>query len=295
MRDTLVIIGILYLLLVAGAVARVLTGYRQPVRALAWTGVLSLVPVVGLLLYYFFGQDTRKERVISRRSADQLTRRSLQEFAGQPPLPPMTPHEVLIRQFAQGGAMPFTVGQTDFFVSGGDFILSLLRDIRAAKHHIHLVSYIFAADALGHLVADALMDRAREGVEVRLVYDDVGCWRVPRRFFERMRGAGVEVRAFMPVHFPAFTSKINYRNHHKICVVDGRVGYVGGMNIALRYVRGTGGGDWRDLHCRVEGNAVYGLQQAFLTDWYFVDRTLISHRKYYPHSSLKNTPHSSLP
>ena len=163
-------------------------------------------------------------------------------------------------------------------MNGTEFFPSLLRDIAQAKSHIHIDMYIIADDALGLLVADALIDKAREGVEVRLIYDDVGCWNVKHRFFERMREEGIEAVPFMPVHFPQFTSKVNYRNHRKIIVIDGQVGYIGGMNIALRYARES----WRDTMLRVTGGGVYALQRAFLVDWYFVDRSLLSDRKYYP-------------
>jgi cardiolipin synthase len=86
----------------------------------------------------------------------------------------------------------------------------------------------------------------------------------------------------MPVHFPSFTSKVNYRNHRKVIVIDGQVGYIGGMNIALRYVKGTDSQPWRDTMLRIRGGAVNALQRTFLMDWYFVDRTLLSDRKYYP-------------
>jgi cardiolipin synthase len=97
-----------------------------------------------------------------------------------------------------------------------------------------------------------------------------------------MREEGIEVVAFMPVRFPSFTSKVNYRNHRKIIVIDGLVGFIGGMNIALRYVKGTKDQPWRDTMLKITGGAVNALQRAFLVDWYFVDRTLLSDRKYYP-------------
>jgi cardiolipin synthase len=137
------------------------------------------------------------------------------------------------------------------------------------------------------MVADELIEKAQQGAEVRVIYDDVGCWNVKGDFFERMREAGIEVHAFMPVKFPAFTGKVNYRNHRKLCVVDGKIGYIGGMNIATRYIQGRSGQAWRDTHLRVRGGAVYGIQRAFLVDWYFVDRTLISNRRFYPDVSEK--------
>jgi cardiolipin synthase len=178
----------------------------------------------------------------------------------------------------QNLALPFKDNRIDIMTDGYAFFPELLKDIAEATHHIHINIYIFEDDALGRLVADALMTKARQGVKVRLIYDDVGCWRVGNRFFEQMREAGVEVVPFLPVHFPSFTSKVNYRNHRKIIVIDGRIGYIGGMNIARRYVSDK----WRDTMLRVQGGVVYALQRAFLVDWYFVDHTLITDRIYYP-------------
>lgn len=267
-----------YALLVVGTMVTILMDNRQPAKAMAWILVLTFIPVVGLILYIFFGQNTRKERLISQQSMDQLTKRSMLEFAEQKDLTLPDAHRTLIQQFInENWALPFKDNNVDIYTGGHDFFLALLGAIGRARHHIHLDTYIIEDDPLGRLVSDALIDRAREGIEVRLIYDDVGCWRVPSAFFERMRQAGIDVRGFMPVHFPAFTSKINYRNHRKLCVVDGQEAFIGGMNIAMRYVK-----PWRDTHLRVEGGVVYGVQRAFLVDWYFVDRTLISGRKYYP-------------
>ena len=267
-----------YALLVVGTMVTILMDNRQPAKAMAWILVLTFIPVVGLILYIFFGQNTRKERLISQQSMDQLTKRSMLEFAEQKDLTLPDAHRTLIQQFInENWALPFKGNNVDIYTGGHDFFLALLGAIGRARHHIHLDTYIIEDDPLGRLVSDALIDRAREGVEVRLIYDDVGCWRVPSAFFERMRQAGIDVRGFMPVHFPAFTSKINYRNHRKLCVVDGQEAFIGGMNIAMRYVK-----PWRDTHLRVVGGVVYGVQRAFLVDWYFVDRTLISGRKYYP-------------
>ena len=205
------------------------------------------------------------------------------EFAEQQDLNLPEEHRPLMKLFAsEDMALPFRGNEVDIYTDGHTYFLALLREIGQARQSIHLNSYIFADDPLGNLVADALIDRARRGVEVRVIYDGVGCWNVPGRFFERMREAGIDVRPFLPVRFPAFTGKVNYRNHRKVIVIDGRVAFVGGMNIALRYVKGTWRQAWRDTHLRLRGGAVYGAQRAFLIDWYFVDRTLLAGRKYYP-------------
>lgn len=277
------LIFMVYVCVVLVVMVTVLMDNRQPAKTMAWVMVLIFMPVIGIVFYFFFGQNTRKEKYISQRSMDQLTRRSMFEFAEQQNLVLPEEHGVLIKLFAsQNWALPFKNNEADIHTDGYEFFNALLRDIGRAEHHIHLETYIICNDPLGRLVVDALIDKARAGVEVRLIYDDVGCWNVPAAFFERMRAAGIDVNAFMPVKFPAFTSKVNYRNHRKLCVIDGRVGYIGGMNIALRYLKGSKGVPWRDTHLRIRGGAVYGIQRAFLIDWYFVDRTLISKRSYYP-------------
>ena len=278
----------IYAIVTLGALLAVLMDHRQPAKTVAWVLVLVFLPVVGIVIYFFFGQNTRKERFISQRSLDQLTKRSMLEFAEQKDLKIPADQGALIKLFTnQNWSFPFKDNEVDIYTSGYDFFHMLLRDIGKAKSHVHIDSYIFNDDALGYMVADELVEKASQGVEVRVIYDDVGCWNVKNEFFERMREAGIEVHAFMPVKFPAFTGKVNYRNHRKLCVIDGKIGYIGGMNIATRYIKGRSGLAWRDTHLRIRGGAVYGIQRAFLVDWYFVDRTLITNRRFYPEVSEK--------
>ena len=277
----------LYIFVVVAAMVTVLMDHRQPAKTMAWILLLSFMPLVGIVLYFFFGRNIRKERIISQSSLDQLTKRSMLEFVEQKDLQLPECHRTLIDLFTnQSWALPFKNNLVEIYTSGYEFFPELLSAIGKAKEHIHLDTYIIEDDPLGHLIADALIDKVREGVKVRLIYDDVGCWDVKNCFFEHLREEGIEVRPFMPVRFPAFTGKVNYRNHRKVCVIDGRVGYIGGMNIALRYVKGRKGNEWRDTHIRLVGCAVYGLQRAFLQDWFFVDQTLITSRKYYPELDL---------
>ena len=277
------IIFILYQIIAIIAVIHVIMDNRQPAKTMAWALVIWFVPMVGIVFYLFFGVNTRKERHVSERSMNQLTKRSMLEFAEQQNLHLPEKHKPLIDLFInQNLSLPFKDNKMEAYTDGYQFFPALLAAIHEAKNHIHIDMYIFAEDALGCLVADALIAKAQEGVEVKLIYDDVGCWNVSHRFFERMREEGIEVVSFLPVRFPSFTSKVNYRNHRKIIVIDGTVGFIGGMNIALRYVKGTGTMPWRDTMLKVTGGAVYALQRAFLVDWYFVDRTLLSDRKYYP-------------
>ena len=273
------------------AIIHVILDNRQPAKTFAWALVIWFVPVVGVIFYIFFGINTRKERYVSERNMNQLTKRSMLGFVEQQNLRLPERHKPLIDLFInQNFALPFKDNTTDILTDGYQFVGALLRDISQAKSHIHIDMYIFSDDALGQLIADALIDRARNGVEVRVIYDDVGCWNVSHQFFERMREEGIEVVAFLPVRFPSFTSKVNYRNHRKVIVIDGLVGYIGGMNFALRYVKGTGDQPWRDTMLRIRGGGVNALQRTFLVDWYFVDRTLLSDRKYYPQHTEEDVP-----
>ena len=273
-------IGYVLMIVVAvAAIIHVLMDNRQPAKTMAWVLVIGFVPVVGVIFYLFFGINHRKERIVSQSQMDELTKRSMLSFVKQHDFHVPERQKPLVDLFVnQNLALPFKDNQVDIMTDGYAFFPELLKDIAGATHHIHINMYIIEDDALGRLVADALMDKARQGVKVRLIYDDVGCWRVGSRFFEQLREAGVEVAPFLPVRFPSFTSKVNYRNHRKIVVIDGRVGYIGGMNIARRYVSVK----WRDTMLRLQGGVVYALQRAFLVDWYFVDHTLITNRIYYP-------------
>ena len=278
---------------IAGIVHVVMNG-RQPAKTMAWALVIYFVPIAGLVAYVFFGVNRRKERMISQRSLDQLTRRSMMGYVEQQydQHVPDAQQPLVDLFINESFSLPFSQSQVELQKSGYEFFPSLLRDIAQAQSHIHIEMYIFLDDALGRLVSDALIAKARQGVEIRVIYDHVGSWSVKNSFFEHLREEGIEIEPFIPVRFPRLTSKANYRNHRKIIVIDGRVGYIGGMNIALRYVKGPeaskgkGVGEkspiWRDTIVRVEGSAVYTLQRVFLTDWYFVDRTLLSDRKYYP-------------
>lgn len=277
------ILLVIYLAITIGGIVAVLMDNKQPEKTMAWILVLCFMPIVGIIFYLFFGQNTRKEKAISERSMDLLMKRSMLEFAEQENLHIPRRNRPLMKLFTnQNWALPFKDNEVSIFTDGYEFVSTLLYNIGQAQDHIHLDTYIIEDDPLGNLVADVLIDKARQGVEVRLLYDDVGCWRVKDRFFNRMKAAGIQVYAFMPVRFPAFTGKVNYRNHRKLCVIDGKVGFIGGMNIALRYVKGTARQTWRDTHLCIRGGAVYAIQRAFLVDWYFVSRTLVTDRRYYP-------------
>ena len=274
---------LVYLAVILFTIVIVLLDNRNPVKTMAWVLVLVFLPVVGLAFYFFFGRNTRKERLISKKGFSRLSKRPMAEYQAQEALGDFTGRNQLIPFFHRvSNALPFEGNDVQVFTDGYSMYQELFRRIAKAKHHIHLEFYIFENDAVGRLLRDLLIDKAREGVSVRLLYDDVGCWDVNPMFYDEMLCEGIEVRSFLKVRFPQFTSKGNYRNHRKLAIIDGKVGFIGGMNIALRYLKGVPWGVWRDTHICLKGKAVYGIQTAFLTDWFAVDRTLLTSAQYFP-------------
>ena len=274
---------LVYLAVILFTIVIVLLDNRNPVKTMAWVLVLVFLPVVGLAFYFFFGRNTRKERLISKKGFSRLSKRPMAEYQAQEALGDFTGRNQLIPFFHRvSNALPFEGNDVQVFTDGYSMYQELFRRIAKAKHHIHLEFYIFENDSVGRLLRDLLIDKAREGVSVRLLYDDVGCWDVNPMFYDEMLCEGIEVRSFLKVRFPQFTSKVNYRNHRKLAIIDGKVGFIGGMNIALRYLKGVPWGVWRDTHICLKGKAVYGIQTAFLTDWFAVDRTLLTSAQYFP-------------
>ena len=214
---------VLYSITILGIVVVIITDNRNPLKTLPWIIVLLLAPVVGLVFYFFFGQNLSKKRIISRRTRKRITLQLEEaERVGCPELPGRyRPLVQLLKRTCH--AVPLYGSDIVPYTDGRSKMEALLGEIAQARHHIHLQYYIFSDDETGCRLRDALVAKAREGVRIRILYDDVGCSRVKEEFFRGMRREGIEVHAFLHVKFPRFTSKVNYRNHRKIAVIDGRV------------------------------------------------------------------------
>ncbi|TFH37627.1 MAG: cardiolipin synthase, partial [Bacteroidia bacterium] len=174
-------------------------------------------------------------------------------------------------------------------INGSEAFPAMMKAIQGAKEFVHLEFYRFDIDETGNSFRFALMEKAREGVEVRIIMDDVGSWNFKSKYIKEMRSAGVKIFPFMPVTFPWITNKLNYRNHRKILVVDGMVGFMGGLNIADKYKYGHADlGPWRDTHIKIRGGAVAAMNAVFLTDWYFVSgEVLTGIPKYFRQEKVK--------
>ena len=162
---------LLYSIIALVAIIIVIMDNRQPAKTLAWVLVLSFMPIVGIILYFFFGQNIRKERIVSQKSLDELTKRAMLEFVEQRNLQIPPAYKNIINLFInQDWALPFKDNEAEIYTSGYEFFPALLAEIGRAKHHIHIDTFIIEDDALGRLIADALIDKAHEGVQVRLMW-----------------------------------------------------------------------------------------------------------------------------
>jgi cardiolipin synthase len=264
-------------LTILGVVVVIVGENRNPVKSLAWVTVLLVVPLLGLVLYVVFGRNIQTNRIISRRNRRKLRRLGAGGSADYRQLDMDERDKRRIGLVhALCGSNFYAGNAVTIYNNGGDKFEALLRDIASAQSFINMQYYILADDNIGRRVIDALCERARAGVKVRLIYDHVGSFKLSKRALRKLAEAGVEAYPFFKVVFPPFGTRINWRNHRKIVVIDGRVGYIGGMNVADRYIDGGNMFDmWRDLHLRIEGPAVMGLQQSFAVDWNFMGQPLL--------------------
>lgn len=272
-----------YALLVVSSILVIVSENRNPAKSLAWILALIFLPFLGLLLYMVFGQRLRNATILSQQNREKLFNSNKLPDVDIDVLSLSENNKQLIKMCNRFRSARFYPGnEVQMFIKGQDKFDFLIEDIRAAKKFVHIQYFIFRNDELGRKVRDELIAAVNRGVEVRLLYDDMGCFTVGPRFFREMKKKGIEVRAYMRIFQFRPSWRINYRNHRKIVVIDGEVGYIGGMNVADRYVNGDKDLSWRDTHIRIEGPAVHGLQMSFAVDWCYESKNLLSDEKYFP-------------
>ena len=275
-------LNILFAAALISLIILIISQNRHPVRTLAWILILCLLPGLGLVLYLLFGTDKRKDRLISDKRLDQL--KSEVAASNSLMLRKQVPngHEDLATLlWMTNKAIPLAGNDVRVYTSFDPMLEDLLADMDKATDHVHFEFFKFEDDKVGRLVGEKLRELAAKGLEVRVTYDSAA--NLTRyKFYRWLRKGGVQVHSFLPVILPFLTSTTNYRNHRKIVVIDGKVGYLGGMNIADRYSKGIRGGVWRDTHARIQGPAAAELQTAFLVDWQYCSRRFVSGDRYFP-------------
>ena len=285
------ILLVLYFLTVLAVIVVVLSENRNPVKSMAWMLVLVLLPILGLVIYLIFGRSLKGMKLISRSDLRELQRMNdysvvieLNDTLSE------SSHQLISLVNKLTTPHMFAGNDIDIFTTGIDKFESLKRDIEAARDYIHLQYFIIENDEVGSQLIELLMRKAREGVQVRVLYDYVGSFYVRPRVLKRMREAGIEVHPFLEVTLTNVAFRVNWRNHRKVVVIDGEVGYVGGMNIADRYVIGDKKWKpWRDTHLRIHGEAVAALEYSFAIDWIFTTRKLLTSPTMHYNEPLVNT------
>jgi cardiolipin synthase len=287
-----------YYILVLLAVIKLLLENKNPLKTHSYLLVMVLIPIVGLLIYILFGQDYRRNKMFSRKAAIDQVR--INEYVEQQ-LQLASLHELIedsainekaniIKLLLSNNRSFLTKNnKITLLINGENKFAELVKCLDEAQNHIHMEYYIFDNDEIGNEIAQILAKKAKEGITVRFIYDDVGTSHLKRTFKKLFDESGVDYHPFMPVYIPQL-SRANYRDHRKIVVIDGKTGFIGGMNVADRYINKNGKITWRDTHLKIEGDGVYSLQIVFMLNWYFVSNSSLEFSsQYFPDTNFPGT------
>lgn len=269
----------------------------NPSRTIAWLTVLILLPLLGFVMYILFGRSYHRKRQAKKKGLKDSTRMekaaeiqlNLSDYLVLP-VDDKSQHKRLMQLLLKSAKSPFSLmNEVKVYNSGEEKFFHLKELLLSAKHHIHMEYFIFKPDQIGNEIADILKKKSQEGVEVRVIYDDVGSWELSKSWLKNLKKSGVEILPFFKVAFPMISRELNYRNHRKIVVVDGCKGFVGGFNIGDAYIHGNRRfKHWRDTHLEIHGEAVYALQTLFLDDWNYISKENIDGAQYFQSVSLEN-------
>ena len=291
------LVGVIYTLTIVFTLIVVILENRSPQKTISWILVLILLPVIGLISYLVFGQSYRKQKMFSLKglgdlkwlqtlSQDQKGKLEKSKFLKNERI-----HEkknVMTLLLNNSKALLTGQNRVKILNDGEETFTEIYKSLRKAKEHIHLEYYIIEDGELASELHEILLERAIAGVEIRIIYDGVGSWKLSQDYIDSLRKVGVKIHTFLPVRFPVLTSRINYRNHRKIIIIDGKTAFVGGLNFADRYKNGIPSiGIWRDTHLKIDGEAASSLQIVFLIDWYFVRQEVLLDEKYRPNFKVK--------
>jgi len=263
---------------------------RDPTKTIIWLLILGALPVLGALLYVLFGHVVRKHQLSRHKQLRQeqteeilkdLQVRPRAENIDQAGTIPM--NKKLTKLLLKDADAPLTLNnRSEVLTNGQETFKALFTALEGAKDHIHLEFFIFHNDAIGQDILKLLIRKASEGVKIRVLVDGLVNRSLKKRFRE-LKNVGVEAEGFYPVRFPFLSRQLNLRNHRKIVVVDGRVGFLGGLNVGDEYLsRNKKIGFWRDTFLKLEGDSVNFLQTVFLNDWNGVTHQNINDPLYYP-------------
>lgn len=280
---------IIYLIIIARVIYKIIISYdnTNPIKTTAWILAILLLPIIGLIAYVILGRNLSKKRSYFRKLSDEIKEHGYFEYGfdaykqnNDELLNEYSYLKTLLRNLYP---LPvFTNNNVDLYASGKEKFKHLFEDLEKAKYHIHILYYTIGNDTIGNEFKDILIKKKKEGLEVRVMYDDMGCNQTHKCYFKQMEKAGIEMAVFSPIRFPRLFRTVNYRNHKKIVVIDGKIAYTGGINVKDEYVNGLKWGLWRDVHLRVEGSGAQGFQTVFAIDWFYTCNKFLFLEEYYP-------------
>lgn len=286
------LVNYLFLLNIVLALLVVVMERRKPSATWAWLLVMLFLPGLGFVLYLLLGQDLRKERLFYIKEGEERELYALvqeqEKYFRLDRLPladsALEDYKSLIHLHFNSQALYTQDNCVKYYADSHNFFQDLRDSIQSAQKFVHLEYYIIRNDSLGTALVNLLTDKARSGVEVKLLYDGQGCQRLPRNFFEPLKQAGGEVASFFPPLLPYINLRMNYRNHRKICLIDGQIGFTGGGNIGDEYLGiSRRFGNWRDSYISIRGSALDDLELRFLLDWrYAAQADIITNPQYFP-------------
>lgn len=254
---------------------------RSPKSVWAWLLLLYFIPGVGFVFYLLLGQDMRKRRRFKTKEIEDTLSEAIRQQEYQIKSKDMEKKDkeiegytdLIMYNLESIGAMLTDDNDIDIFTDGNEKFDALIEDMKKAEKFIHVQYYIIKNDVLFSRIKDVLVEKAAQGVEVRVLYDAMGCRSVRPKFWKDLRAQGVQAVEFFPALLGRLQVRLNYRNHRKIVVIDNKVAYVGGFNVGKEYIdMDDKFGHWRDTHLRIQGSAVLALQLRFVLDWNYAAR-----------------------
>ncbi|QED46734.1 cardiolipin synthase [Cytobacillus dafuensis] len=275
-------VSLLYISTIMVSIYSLMLENRSPQHTLLWIYVLLFFPIIGYLFYLFSGQLYLKGYLFrSKRKKDREEWKKVLQQDTSPDLAFLQDYQHSFAKFANHTSpTPISTASRSFILKNGDETFpEIMKKLKEAEKFIHIEYYIFRSDRLGNEIIRILIDKAKKGVEVLFIFDAVGSRKIRPEVIKEMEKAGIRVKAFSPLKYGFFNQKVNFRNHRKIIVIDGKIGFVGGLNVGVEYLgENKKVGFWRDTHMLLKGEAVFFLHMVFLLDWEYISGEKILQR-----------------
>lgn len=296
----LIVFELFYVLVLIAVCFRIIIDTRSVSKTMAYLLLVIFVPVIGIIFYFSFGINYRKRKIYNLKlEIDGKLKKELETVVENYN---KNLHRIensviynhlklikLVENPKVGSALVLPNQEVEILQNGEELYPKMLDELRNAKSHIHIEYYIYENDTIGNQIKDILIQKVKEGIEVRFIYDDFGCRGIRKNIVQELQEAGVQAYPFHKIYFILLANRLNYRNHRKIVVIDGYTSFVGGINVSDRYINPSPTGlYWRDTHLMIKGYSSLSLQRVFLSDWNFCSgENILMEDKYFPLPAIK--------